>query len=146
MQTKSTGSVPNRHPGARQSANGRRAFTLIEIMVVVIIIGLLAGLVGPEIWKQLGFGQRKTAETMCQQLYNNVKFFEATKRVKVTDLEELEEPLEEGEDPYITLQDDPWGNPYWLESSGKKRHVCCAGPDGQEGSEDDICYPSKDEE
>ncbi|MEE8106631.1 MAG: type II secretion system protein GspG [Planctomycetota bacterium] len=141
MHTKFAGSLTK----SKGPVSKRRAFTLIEIMVVVIIIGLLAGLVGPQIWKQLGFGQKATAETMCQQLFNNVKFFEATKRIKVTELRELEEPLDEGEDSYITLQDDPWGNAYWLESSGRKRHVCSAGPDGQEGSEDDICYPSKEE-
>ena len=75
----------------------------------------------------------------------NVKFFESVKRMTVTDLQDLEEPLDEGEDSFITLQDDPWGHPYWLESSGRKRHVCSAGPDGQEDSEDDICYPSKEE-
>ena len=124
-----------------------RGFTLIEIMVVVVILGLLAGLVGPAIWKQLGFGQETVARTQCQQYYDAIKFVETKKKITIRELSELEEPLSDTDDEaYMPLQQDPWGHDYWLESDGRKRRVCSAGPDGQEGTPDDLCYPERKDE
>ena len=124
-----------------------RGFTLIEIMVVVVILGLLAGLVGPAIWKQLGFGQETIALTQCQQYYDAIKFVETKKKISITSLKDLEEPLSDSDDePYMVIQQDPWGNEYWLEVDGRKRRVCCAGSDRTEGTPDDLCYPERKDE
>ena len=124
-----------------------RGFTLIEIMVVVVILGLLAGLVGPAIWKQLFYGQETITRAKCQQYYDAIKFVETTKKITIRELNELEEPLSDSDDePYMRVEKDPWGQEYWLESDGRKRRVCSAGGDKEVGSEDDICYPDRRDE
>ncbi|HDL90033.1 MAG TPA: prepilin-type N-terminal cleavage/methylation domain-containing protein, partial [Thermodesulforhabdus norvegica] len=39
-----------------------RGFTLIELLIVMIILGLLAALVGPKLFKKVGFSKQKAAE------------------------------------------------------------------------------------
>ena len=46
----------------------RKGFTLIEIMVVVVIIGLLSALVGPRLMGQSDEAKRKTTQTQIAQL------------------------------------------------------------------------------
>jgi general secretion pathway protein G len=123
----------------------KRGFTLIEIMVVVVIIGLLATLVGPRVWSMFGFGQISIAETKCEEYYNAAKFWRTVKKSYPQSLDEMEAPLRPGEPDYIRVEDDPWGNPYLLESDGRQLAVRSFGPDGDEGTEDDIVYPPLEE-
>ena len=48
----------------------RAGFTLIEIMVVVLIVGLLLGTVGPNIWNALFSSQTKIAENQIRSFHN----------------------------------------------------------------------------
>ncbi len=43
-----------------------RGFTLIELLVVLVILGLLAGLVGPQVMKYLGGANTKTAKLQIE--------------------------------------------------------------------------------
>jgi general secretion pathway protein G len=123
----------------------KRGFTLIEIMVVVVIVGLLAALVGPEVWRMLGFGQVGVAETKCKYYYDRAHFWELQKKKLPDSLEEMEAPLKPGEEDFLQIEDDPWGNKYVLERDGKRIIIWCWGPDGQEGTDDDIRYPPEKE-
>ena len=122
-----------------------RGFTLIEIMVVVVIIGLLAAFVGPEVWKMLGWGQASIAEAKCKDYHDKAKTWEMMTKQKVTSLDDMESPLRSGEENFLRIEDDPWGQKYWLLREGAKVVVWSAGPDGQEGTDDDIRYPKDDE-
>lgn len=91
-------------------------FTLIEIMVVVVIIGLLAGLVGPRIFRNLERANRETARTQMA----NMKTALATYRLDMgrypDNINCLVNPCGDGWDgPYLdsdAIPLDPWNNPY----------------------------------
>jgi len=46
---------------------------------------------------------------------------------------------------FIRVDDDPWGNPYVLGRDGARIRVYSFGPDGQEGTDDDVMYPREEE-
>jgi general secretion pathway protein G len=121
----------------------QRGFTLVEIMVVVVIIGLLAALVGPEIWRMLGFGQARIAETQCKTLHDKAMMWKMINRKPPDSIEEMVAPLKDGDDENFleSVPEDPWGNQYILEREGNKIRIYSWGEDGQEGTEDDIVYP-----
>ena len=76
----------------------QRGFTLVEIMVVVVIIGLLAALVGPEIWRMLGFGQTSIAQTKCKTLHDKAMMWKMINRKPPDSIEEMVAPLKDGDD------------------------------------------------
>ena len=121
-----------------------RGFTLIEIMVVVVLIGLLATLVGPRVWALLFEGQRKIAETKAQEYYDSVKLYETVTRRKPTNLTDLEQPLSPGEEPFQRIVPDPWGGEYQLERDEGRYRVLSPGRDGEFGTDDDITYPPRE--
>ena len=125
-----------------------RGFTLIEIMVVVVIIGLLAAFVGPGIFEMFARGQEDIAETKCREIHGRVKVFMMLEKSGVPDtLDELDVPLSKGgEDSFLPPEVDPWGTPYYIEKLGRRKfRVCSSGPDQDEGTDDDICYPEDED-
>ena len=121
-----------------------RGFTLVEIMVVVVIVGLLAAFAGPRIWSMLGFGQQSIAETKCKEYFDQAIFWRTVNKKLPESLEDMEAPLRPGDTVnFIEVVEDPWGNAYVLERDGKSIKVVSWGPDGQEGTDDDIQYPTE---
>ena len=124
----------------------RRAFTLIEIMIVVVIIGLLAGLVGPKLVKKLVQGQKGAAKAQVHLFGNALKDYfmdmgEYPDSIKAL----LENPGgdKKWDGPYLDparIPDDPWGEPYEYSLGEKKQSfkLSSKGPDKTAGTEDDI--------
>jgi len=125
-----------------------RGFTLLEMLVVLVIIGLLAGLVGPQLMGRVDTSRQTTAETQGRMLKSALD----TMRLDVGRYPTKEEGLvmlvKAPEDerisrkwrgPYLSedLPPDPWGNPYQYEPlSSNSVAIYSLGADGEAGGED----------
>ena len=121
-----------------------RYFSLIEIMVVIVIIGMVMGLVGPAIMNKLKSAKHKTAKNQCILLRECVNGYYLDMSSYPNNLEEL--TRNPGSDkawngPYITdgyLPPDPWGNEYHYEipgGDGRAFDIHCYGADNSPGGE-----------
>ena len=104
----------------------RNGFTLIEILVVVVIIGLLAMLVVPHVWITAEEAKIQLARTKCVQYHDSVKLwllFRPDAGYPIS-LAEMEEPLRDGQEDFLRVDPDPWGGDYRLEYDLPKIRVC----------------------
>lgn len=128
-----------------------RGFSLIEVMVVLLIIGIMASMVAPAILGNQEEAQLKKAAVDIQQLESALEMYKLkTNRFPTTEqgLEALVseptiEPIPRSypREGFIKrLPEDPWGQPYQLLSPGEMAAVdiYSAGPDMQMGTDDDI--------
>ncbi|GAB5380084.1 MAG: GspG family T2SS major pseudopilin variant ExeG [Aliiglaciecola sp.] len=126
-------------------------FTLIEVMVVLLIIGIMAGLVAPQILGTQEEAQRKAAAVDIQSLESALTRYKLSNNRFPTTEQGLEAlisqptidpiPRNYPEGGYITrLPNDPWDNPYQLISPGEigQIDIFSNGPDGEPGTDDDI--------
>ena len=124
----------------------RSGFTLIEIMVVVVILGLLAALVVPRIGPQVAEAQRTAAATQIRSLEDALEmyrmhngFYPSTQQgleALVTKPTTTPVPKRYAEGGYIKkLPEDPWGNPYVYRNQNGQPVIISYGPDGEEGGE-----------
>jgi len=101
-------------------------FTLIELIVVVMIIGLLAGLVAPQFMKQSERAEAKTAKAQIELFGTALDTFRLDVGRYPTSQEGLAALMQKpgGADrwdgPYLRkdLPPDPWGKPYIYKSPG----------------------------
>jgi len=99
---------------------GQRGFTLLELLVVLVIIGLLAGFVGPRYFSQVGKAEVKTARAQIDGLGKALDQFRLDNGTYPTTEQGLAALVERPADaakwdgPYLSkaLPLDPWGNPY----------------------------------
>ena len=119
-----------------------RGFTLIEILVVVMIIGLIATLAGRHIFSGARAAERRLTLAKCKEYHDAVMTWRMVSATKAwpASLKDLEKPIAPGEGPFLRVETDPWGGEFRLEREGHVLHVCSAGPDRTESTEDDICY------
>jgi len=119
----------------------RRAFSLVEIMIVIVIIGLLAGIVTVNVRSYLMKARQSTAKAEIATIVQALSTFYATYGRYPTNEEGLEilaKPTDKNPEPLLegTLL-DPWGHPYQYVSpgSGVPFEVISYGADGREGGE-----------
>jgi len=100
----------------RKKRDTQSGFTLIEIMVVVVILGLLASLVAPAIWKRLTSAQEKTAVAQMSSIHGALDLYRLDVGRYPNALDELIQGSGDNWDgPYLEdgqLPKDPWGNDY----------------------------------
>ena len=101
-------------------------FTLMEMIIVVVIIGLLAGLVAPNLIKRQGQAESKTARAQIELFGTALDTFRLDVGRYPTSQEGLAALMQKpgGADrwdgPYLKkdLPPDPWGKPYVYKSPG----------------------------
>ena len=128
-------------------ANRRRAnaagFTLLELLVVVVIIGLLAGFVAPRYFSQVGKSEVNVAKAQIDALEKALDQYRLdTGRYPSAELglkALIERPATEPKwnGPYLRkgIPLDPWGKPYLYRVPGEKTEfdIVSYGKDGQPG-------------
>lgn len=135
----------------RKSKTTERGFTLLEMIVVLVIIGLIAGLVGPNLFRQADRAKVQTAETQVKMIRGALH----TLRLDIGRLPTQEEglkllvqrPQDEKvaqfwEGPYIDggVPLDPWNRDYVYSSSPSEIEsfsLYSLGADGQQGGDGD---------
>jgi general secretion pathway protein G len=125
-----------------------RGFTILEVMIVLVIIGLVLGLVGPQLFKQLDKAKVQTAESQIKLLRSALDAFKLDMQRYPTTDEGLNvlrvapsgtnSQLWAG--PYLQelVPVDPWSNPYVYrvgENRDRPFYLFSYGADGKEGGE-----------
>ncbi len=121
-------------------------FTLIELLVVLAIIGLLAGLVGPQVMKHLGGAKTSTAQVQIEDLSGALDMYRLdvgrypTTEQGLIALVEKPSDVKRWNGPYLrkeAVPQDPWYNDYKYRSPGEhgKFDVYTLGADEKEGGE-----------
>ena len=120
----------------------RRAFTLVEVIVVVTIIALLATIVVPNVFGNLGKSRQRVAKQKASSLRSQIDIYLMNNNLSVVpDDFELSE-LTVGSNAPLRQKDilDPWGREFIVEAAdtGAGRYqVVSYGADGEPGGEDE---------
>lgn len=129
---------------------GRRGFTLIELIVVIVVLGLLAGLVGPRIFGRVSEAKQTTAETQIEMLstaldnyrLDNGRYPTTEQGLQALREKPATEPVPRNwRGPYTRkeIPMDPWDRPYVYRSPGEVNEtsfdLLSYGRDGEPGGE-----------
>src|SRR5258708_821481 len=131
-----------RRPRTRR--RGERGFTLVEVLVVITIIALIMGLVGPRVLNYLGEAKVKAAKIQIESLGSALDLYFLDTGQYPSSSEGLDALVQRPgaatgwNGPYLkgnVVPSDPWGKPYIYRSPGQSGayDIVSYGSDKQEG-------------
>lgn len=132
------------------SRTSESGFTLLELLVVLIILGLVISIAAPQLFDQMGGAKRETASIQIERLSSVLDIYRLNIGHYPTQDEGLDALLrapsgveKRWRGPYIkkeSMLKDPWGNSYLYVIPGKHNNpydLYSLAADGQEGGEGD---------
>lgn len=128
----------------RRSAKGERGFTLMEMLVVLVVIGLIAAVAIPQVMRLLGGAKSKAARIQLETLSQSLSYYQLdvgtypTAEQGLGALWKMPGQLPEWSGPYVRREKqllDPWGRPFVYRTPGKNGpyDLITLGADGAEG-------------
>jgi general secretion pathway protein G len=123
---------------------GEQGFTLVEMLVVITIIGLIMGLIGPRVLNYLGESKVKAAKIQMQSFASALDLFnlDAGRYPSTSEglaaLVRRTPGIAAWNGPYLkggNVPNDPWNHPYIYRAPGERNayDIMSLGSDGQEG-------------
>jgi general secretion pathway protein G len=133
-----------RRQARQRNRHGERGFTLVEMLVVIAVIGLIMGLIGPRVLNYLGESKVKAAKIQLQSFSSALDLFNLDAGRYPSTAEGLAALVRRtpGVDawngPYLrggTVPSDPWNHPYVYRAPGERGayDIVSLGSDGREG-------------
>lgn len=136
---------------SKKVAHKQQGFSLLEVMIVLVIIGIIASMVVPNLMGSQDTAREQKAVIDIGSLESALAMYRSQNYdyptteqglealVEETDIEPVPRRFQQG--GYLKrLPQDPWGNDYQLLNPGEngQMDIFSMGPDGEAGTEDDI--------
>ena len=133
----------------RFGGSRRRGFTLVEMLLVLVILGVLAAIVYPKVAGRGEQARQTATQSQISAFKTALDSFEVDNgyypkgRNGLLDLVQKPRDAVNWRGPYLeSIPKDPWGNEYLYEQPGKHNptsyDIMSVGPDGRANTEDDI--------
>ena len=127
--------------------HGQNGFTLMELLLVLVILGLLAAVVGPMLYQRIKPAKQTAAREQIEDFSTALDNFVVdvgrypTSQEGLNALRAKPEGADKWNGPYLKkeIPTDPWGHPYQYRSPGRSGgyEITSYGADGREGGEGD---------
>jgi general secretion pathway protein G len=124
-------------PGSKSHSSRQAGFTLLELMVIIVILGVLAGLVVPRLMDQPDKARQVKAKMQIESLSLAVQQY----KLETGKYPSTQQGLSILVPEYLpSLPKDPWDNAYNYKSPGEDNHdfeIVSHGADGKTGGDDE---------